>query len=151
VFTHLVVREDAHALFGFQSLSERDLFRSLIKVAGIGPKLPDCCRAWTCGIRALRRDGDVTRLTLRNRSEDPERLRWSSRIGSIGCHGARPHGGAIEMLFAGDRRRGERAVMALGYRPVGKRSGGRCARKGRSMEAPRAAPERIAPGGLSTR
>lgn len=37
--THLVVREDAHALFGFLSESERALFRSLIKVSGIGAKL----------------------------------------------------------------------------------------------------------------
>ena len=39
VYTHLVVREDAHSLFGFATLAERDLFRSLIKVTGIGPKL----------------------------------------------------------------------------------------------------------------
>jgi len=39
IYTHLVVREDAHSLFGFPSLAERDLFRSLIKVTGIGPKL----------------------------------------------------------------------------------------------------------------
>lgn len=37
--THLVVREDAHALFGFHSESERALFRSLIKVSGVGAKL----------------------------------------------------------------------------------------------------------------
>jgi len=37
--THLVVREDAHALFGFLSESERALFRSLIKVSGVGAKL----------------------------------------------------------------------------------------------------------------
>ncbi|MCY3621800.1 MAG: Holliday junction branch migration protein RuvA [Gammaproteobacteria bacterium] len=39
VYTHLVVREDAQSLFGFATLAERDLFRSLIKVTGIGPKL----------------------------------------------------------------------------------------------------------------
>ncbi|QSA95802.1 Holliday junction branch migration protein RuvA [Methylococcus sp. EFPC2] len=37
--THLVVREDAHSLFGFHSESERALFRSLIKVSGVGAKL----------------------------------------------------------------------------------------------------------------
>lgn len=37
--THLVVREDAHSLFGFSSATDRALFRSLIKVSGVGPKL----------------------------------------------------------------------------------------------------------------
>ena len=37
--THFVVREDAQLLFGFSSLQERILFRTLIKVNGVGPKM----------------------------------------------------------------------------------------------------------------
>ncbi|ACL73315.1 Holliday junction branch migration protein RuvA [Thioalkalivibrio sulfidiphilus] len=37
--THLHVREDAHVLYGFASESERALFRSLIKVTGVGAKM----------------------------------------------------------------------------------------------------------------
>lgn len=37
--THLVVREDAHVLFGFSTESERRLFRGLLKISGVGPKL----------------------------------------------------------------------------------------------------------------
>ena len=37
--THLAVREDAHTLYGFISEPERALFRSLIKVSGVGAKL----------------------------------------------------------------------------------------------------------------
>lgn len=39
IYTHLSIRDDAHVLFGFATLAERDLFRVLIKVNGIGPKM----------------------------------------------------------------------------------------------------------------
>ena len=39
LFTHLVVREDAHILFGFGTDGERRLFRGLLKVSGVGPKI----------------------------------------------------------------------------------------------------------------
>jgi len=37
--THLIVREDAHLLFGFGTLDERAAFRQLLKISGVGPKL----------------------------------------------------------------------------------------------------------------
>jgi Holliday junction DNA helicase RuvA len=39
LYTHLVVREDAHILFAFGSERERRLFRELLKVSNVGPKL----------------------------------------------------------------------------------------------------------------
>ncbi|MGQ0503287.1 MAG: Holliday junction branch migration protein RuvA [Panacagrimonas sp.] len=39
LLTHLTIREDAHLLFAFGSAAERSLFRDLIKVSGVGPKI----------------------------------------------------------------------------------------------------------------
>src|SRR5512139_1456341 len=65
LFTHLVIREDAHSLYGFQSQGERNLFRSLIKVSGIGPKLALTILSGieTHEFARCVRDGDLARLT----------------------------------------------------------------------------------------
>lgn len=38
LYTHLVVREDAHQLFGFASDAERSAFRQLVKISGVGAR-----------------------------------------------------------------------------------------------------------------
>jgi holliday junction DNA helicase RuvA len=64
LLTHLVVREDAHLLYGFYQSQERNLFRALIKVNGVGPKL---ALAILSGIATQEfvqcvRDNDISRL-----------------------------------------------------------------------------------------
>jgi Holliday junction DNA helicase RuvA len=39
LLTHMVVREDAHLLFGFLTAPERTAFRQLLKISGVGPKV----------------------------------------------------------------------------------------------------------------
>ncbi len=65
VFTHLVVRDDAHLLFGFSSIAQRAMFRELIKVSGVGAKMAITILS---GISAdefsvIISDGDVAALT----------------------------------------------------------------------------------------
>ena len=38
LLTHFIVREDAQVLYGFASASERDAFRQLIRISGVGPR-----------------------------------------------------------------------------------------------------------------
>jgi len=64
--THLVVREDAHALYGFVSLQDRTLFRTLIKVSGVGAKLALTLLSGMSVldfVQTIRHD-DIARLTL---------------------------------------------------------------------------------------
>jgi Holliday junction DNA helicase RuvA len=63
--THLAVREDSQVLYGFATLAERDLFRNLIKVSGIGAKLALTILSGTDADELARcvRDDDVAALT----------------------------------------------------------------------------------------
>lgn len=64
--THLLVREDAHLLFGFATRRDRDLFRNLIKISGVGAKM---ALALLSGLTASElvktiRSNDIASLTL---------------------------------------------------------------------------------------
>ncbi len=63
--THLVVREDAHKLYGFSRPQQRDLFRSLLRVNGVGPRvgLAILSGLSTDQFLACMADEDVARLT----------------------------------------------------------------------------------------
>jgi Holliday junction DNA helicase RuvA len=63
--THFIVREDAQILYAFSSVAERELFRTLLKVNGVGPKMAlAIVSGMTVNEFAERvRAGDVTGLT----------------------------------------------------------------------------------------
>ena len=65
LFTHLVVREDAHLLFGFLTPGERTAFRQLLKISGVGPKVALSVLSGLSvdDLAAAVADGDAGRLT----------------------------------------------------------------------------------------
>ena len=65
LLTHLVVREDAHLLFGFLTSAERVAFRQLLKISGVGPKVALSVLSGLSvdDLSAAVADGDSGRLT----------------------------------------------------------------------------------------
>ncbi|WP_028007006.1 Holliday junction branch migration protein RuvA [Solimonas flava] len=118
--THLTVREDAHLLFGFASSTEKNLFRELIKISGVGPKLALTVLSgvsvedfWNT-VRA----GDVARLTKLPGvgRKTAERLVVEMRDKA----GAEGESGTGIKLAADASALGEAksALAALGYKPA---------------------------------
>ena len=65
LFTHLIVREDAHQLYGFSAEREREVFRALLKVNGVGAKVALAILSGMDGDTFARCviDGDTSSLT----------------------------------------------------------------------------------------
>ena len=65
VWTHLLVKEDQHSLIGFYSEQERQLFRQLIKINGVGPKMALTILSGISegDFKLCVQSGDVTTLT----------------------------------------------------------------------------------------
>lgn len=124
LFTHLVVREDAHLLFGFASEDERHLFRTLIKVNGVGAKM---ALTILSGMEAddfsrCIREGDTVRLTrlpgvgkktaerlvieMRDRLKDF--LQTAAETGTTG---------RSENIAANEIEDAISALISLGYKP----------------------------------
>src|SRR5215469_16276752 len=120
LLTHLVVREDAHVLYAFGTEEERRLFRSLIRVSGVGPKIALALlsgmsvAAFTrCvqseDVAALTRVPGVGRKTA-ERLIVEMRDRLSTPVPPPGSAAAPPGDAAESEAFG--------ALVALGYRPA---------------------------------
>lgn len=128
LFTHFVVREDAQLLYGFATKDEQQLFRSLIKVNGVGPKLAlailssiepkqfvFCVK--NDDVNALvnipgigKKTAERLLIEMRDRLKD-----WYSvdadAISTMSSHSVKPH--ANQRLAEA-----ESALVALGYKPI---------------------------------
>jgi Holliday junction DNA helicase RuvA len=123
LFTHLSIREDAHSLYGFESRGERDLFRTLIKISGVGPKLALNLLSGIDVIELARciRDSDIARLVklpgVGRKTAERLVVELKDRIERLV---AIP---ALVRPKASDATRhvieeAERALIKLGYRPA---------------------------------
>jgi holliday junction DNA helicase RuvA len=116
--THLVVREDAHSLFGFFTEAERSLFRSLLKISSVGPRtaLGVLSGMSVQGFYQCIRDKDLASLMkipgVGQKTADRLLLEMKDRLPeSLEADGS--------ALPARSRAEGEAhgALIALGYKP----------------------------------
>ena len=124
ILTHLAVREDAHQLFGFLEEPERALFRALIKVTGIGPKV---ALAILSGVPAaefvrLVQTNDVNALTKIPGigKKTAERLVLDMRDRLSAWEAGPANSGATVPKESGSSQLSEdaeTALIALGYKP----------------------------------
>lgn len=123
LFTHLAIREDAHTLYAFFTEQERALFRSLIKVSNVGPKL---ALAILSGIEANHfvrciHDQDIAALThipgVGKKTAERLIIEMKDRLHDWGFH-------PIEIDMLSNAERADRmiqdaigALVALGFKP----------------------------------
>jgi holliday junction DNA helicase RuvA len=123
LLTHLVVREDAHVLYGFATSEERALFRNLLKVSGVGPRIAlailsgGTAATFAHAVRerdaaALTRIPGVGRkIAERLIVEMRDRLELADAVPADGVAG----GGAV---VHGAEAEAYGALVSLGYKPV---------------------------------
>ncbi|PMR74965.1 Holliday junction branch migration protein RuvA [Billgrantia endophytica] len=130
LFTHLTVRDDAHLLYGFAREQERALFRALIRVNGIGPKLALAILSGMDEAAFIRcvMDDDVKSLTRLPGvgKKTAERLiiemrdrfpHWEQPLGmGLPGEGATVPGSTITRQTAWADA--EAALVSLGYKPM---------------------------------
>jgi Holliday junction DNA helicase RuvA len=121
LLTHLTVREDAHLLFAFATPQEKQLFRDLIKVSGVGPKI---ALAILSGVSVEEfwvtlRESQVGRLTkvpgIGKKTAERLVVELRDRAGVAGdtFPGSSSATGPVGAL-----QEARSALEALGYRPV---------------------------------
>ena len=122
ILTHLVVREDAHVLYGFMTVPERELFRMLINnVSGIGPKtaLNILSGMNAVAFRGAVASGDVKSLSQISGvgKKTAERIIVELRD-KVGAAGAWEATSAARSLSASDQKMNDAvlALMALGFK-----------------------------------
>ncbi|MGE0858099.1 MAG: Holliday junction branch migration protein RuvA [Gammaproteobacteria bacterium] len=122
LYTHLAVREDAHLLYGFTTESERALFRSLLKVNGVGTKMALVilsgmdAEAFALCVHG----GDIARLTalpgIGKKTAERLIVEMRDRVEAPGVRGHVPQP-ALPGRAADPAADAVAGLIALGYKP----------------------------------
>jgi Holliday junction DNA helicase RuvA len=119
LLTHLVVREDAHVLYGFATEEERRLFRALIKVSGVGPKIALALLSGISveGFAQCVQNQDAAALTrvpgIGRKTAERLLVEMRDRLGTIES----AQGPVVMPATASPESEAFGALVALGYRP----------------------------------
>jgi Holliday junction DNA helicase RuvA len=122
LLTHLVVREDAHVLYGFASIEERTLFRNLVKVSGVGPRIALAILSGGTAASFARavREQDAAALTripgVGRKIAERLIVEMRDRIDVPGAPAAGSCGAGVGAQGAEAEAYG--ALVSLGYKPV---------------------------------
>jgi holliday junction DNA helicase RuvA len=122
LYTHLVVREDAHVLFGFGTESERRLFRGLLKVSGVGPKIALGILSGASVEDFLRivEAEDVAMLTripgIGRKTAERVIIEMRDSVQKLAAPAAR-EGSALSPAVSSPQGEAFAALVALGYKP----------------------------------
>jgi len=124
LFTHLHVREDAHVLYGFGRETDRALFRSLIRVNGVGAKMALAILSGMSADEFARclREGNVAALTrlpgIGKKTAERLLVEMRDRVDGLGEGTALSVGGAISAVPADPATEAIAALASLGYKPA---------------------------------
>ena len=122
VCTHFIVREDSMALYGFADRDERELFRELIRVSGIGPKVATAILSGMSAseLIALVTAGEIESLTrlpgIGKKTAERIVVELRDRLPEKFEASAPAH--STEVSAKSTLAEAESALVALGYRPV---------------------------------
>ncbi|HET9862937.1 MAG TPA: Holliday junction branch migration protein RuvA [Steroidobacteraceae bacterium] len=125
LLTHLVVREDAHILYGFGSQEERQLFRNLLKVSQIGPKIALAILSGVSveGFTTLVKLQDAAALTripgVGRKTAERVLMEMRDRLDALdaAAQGLQV-AGAVPMTASSTEGEAWNALVALGYKPA---------------------------------
>ena len=121
--THLQVKEDGHTLFGFYTKDERALFRILIRVNGIGPKMALSILSSMNASELVEavQESQVAALTkipgVGKRTAERLVVELRDKLGAAAKQDLFSPGVVVQKVQSDPRQEAEAALIALGYKP----------------------------------